>query len=440
MGGMERTAETELFGQPILRTFRAWPILAVTVIVWSYIFLVVADGRYYGDLRGFLCLGESIRHPSVLDSAPKTSRDGYDGQFYVALATDPFMRKHETTSSLDNTAFRGSRIMIPLFAWAVSLGHAGAAVYAYQLLCWALGIAAVFMVARMLAEEGQSPAWAFLLIPSGGLAASLLRTTPDAGTVAFVLAALWFQRQGRFAAALTFSVAAFMTREISVLLLVALALDEILKRKFLRSVAFLAVPAVVWSGWKVYMQLWLGQSRSTGEHLFAAPFSWVARKASEIVQGGVADSRLEMLGALALIASLVGGAAVLSKRPRWTAVDFTFVGFSLLIPFLSYSVYIEAWGFTRILMILPFLALLAAERRTSPWRRWSLRSVAAVYALVGIVMIAGEFRAATHGRGLGRATISALTHLVSPSTRPRPDKRRRPPDTSAIPRAQENPK
>jgi len=325
--------------------------------------------------------------------------------------------------------------MIPLLAWILGLGKAGAAVYAYQLLCWVLGLAAVVLVARMLADDGRSSAWALLLIPSGGLAASLIRTTPDAGTVAFALAALGFERRGRFAAALVFATAAVLSREIAAILLVGLALDELRKRKYGRSAAFIAVPAAAWLGWKVYMQVWLGTAVATGEKLFASPFSWVARKVGEAVHGIVGVPSMEIGGLLAIAATLVGLAAVLTQKPRWTATEYTFLGFSLLIPFLSYSVYVEAWGSARILVILPFLAVLIAERQTPGWRRWSLRSVAALYAIVGLIMISGEFQAATRGRGLGPATISAVTHLVSPSTRPRPDKRRRAPMVASTSRA-----
>ena len=107
-------------------------------------FFFIAAKRYGGDMRGFLDLGQNIPHPSALADAPKPSLDGYDGQFYVALATDPLIRHRETGESLDNPAFRGSRAMIPLLAWILAAGNAGTAVYTYELLCWALGCAAIF--------------------------------------------------------------------------------------------------------------------------------------------------------------------------------------------------------------------------------------------------------------------------------------------------------
>jgi len=412
-------------GGPPKTKFRSWIVLAAACLIWGYLLLVIADGRYAGDIRGFLCLGQSMPHPPVLATAPTPGRDGYDGQFYVALATDPFMRNHDTVVALDNPAFRGSRLMIPLLAWILSLGNAGAAVYIYQLLCWALGIAAIALIARMLGEDGRCPAWALILIVGGGLVASLVRTTPDAATVAFILAALWFHRRGRFGAALGFVVAAVLSREIAMILALGLAAAELRERKFARGVALVAAPAAAWLAWKIYMQIWLGTAFTAGEKILGSPFSWVARKIGEISHGLADNSLLEISGLIAMAASLVGLAAVASQKSRWSASEYTFLGFAALIPFLSYSVFIEAWGFTRILIVLPFLAILIAERQKSAWRRWSLRSVAIAYAMVGVIMLTGDLRAATRGRGLGRATMDAAAHLVKPSSRPRPEKRRR---------------
>jgi hypothetical protein len=371
-----------------------WIIFVTAIFIWSAIFFFIAAKRYGGDIRGFLDLGQNISHPDVLADAPKPSLDGYDGQFYAALATDPLIRHRQTGESLDNPAFRGSRAMIPLLAWILAAGNAKAAVVTYELLCWALGCAAVFLVALMLARDGNHPAWAIVLIPGAGLAASLLRATPDAGTLAFILAALWFHRRGRFAPALVFAIMAALSREIAILLAFGLALEELRKKRIGRSAAFALCPAGALLAWKMYLQLWLGSGFSSGEKLFDYPFLWAYRKIGELVLGRVGITAIEVIGVLGVGASLAGIAALVSRKTDWSAAEFTYLGFGILIPFLSYSVFIEAWGHTRILIVLPFLAVVLAGRQDSPWRKWTLRSVAAIHALIGLIMLAGELRAA----------------------------------------------
>jgi hypothetical protein len=371
-----------------------WIIFAATILAWSTVFFLIAAKRYGGDIRGFLNLGQNIPHPGALADAPKPSLDGYDGQFYVALATDPLIRHRETGESLDNPAFRGSRAMIPLLAWILAAGNAGAAVYAYELLCWALGCAAILIAALMLSREGDHPAWALALIPGAGLAASLLRSTPDAGTLAFILAALWLHRRGRFAPALVFAIMAALSREIAIILALGLALEELRKKRIRRGIAFAAFPAAALLAWKTYLQLWLGSGFSSGEKLFDFPFFWAYRKIGEIVLGRIEVTAIEVIGVLGVAASLAGIAALISRKTDWAAAEFTYLGFGILIPFLSYSVFVEAWGYTRILVVLPFLAVILAERQDASWRKWTLRSVAAIHAMVGLIMIASELVAA----------------------------------------------
>ena len=218
--------------------------------------------------------------------------------------------------------------------------------------------------------------------------------------------------------------AAVLSREIAMILALGLAAAEFRERKFLRSIAFVAgarrglvglenlYAALVGGGFHggrkdLRLTLFLGREKNRRDHLRLRQPSLDGNR--RISRGG---------------GSLIGFAAVVSQKMRLTAADWTFLGFTALIPFLTYSVYIEAWGFTRILIFLPFLATLVAERQKSAWRRWSLRSVAIAYAIVGMIMLTGELRAATRGHGLGRATIDAVSHLVKPSSRPRPQKRR----------------
>lgn len=374
--------------------FSPWIIFAATILAWSAIFFFIAAKRYSGDIRGFLNLGQNISHPGVLADAPKPSLDGYDGQFYVALATDPLIRHRETGESLDNPAFRGSRAMIPLLAWILAAGNAKAAVYTYELLCWALGCAAILIAAMMLAQEGDHPAWALALIPGAGLAASLLRATPDAGTLAFILAALWLHRRGRFVPALVFAIMAALSREIAIILALGLALEELRKRRTGRGIAFAACPAAALLTWKTYLQLWLGSGFSSGEKLFDFPFVWAYRKIGEIILGRIEITAIEIIGVLGVLASLAGIAALISRKTDWAAAEFTYLGFGILIPFLSYSVFIEAWGYSRILIVLPFLAVILAGRQDASWRKWTLRSVAAIHAIAGLIMIASELRTA----------------------------------------------
>jgi hypothetical protein len=369
-----------------------WIVLAAAAVIWAAVLLFIAAKRYGGDIRGLLDLGQGVPHPAALAAAPKAGPDGYDGQFYAALATDPLIRRRETGEALDNPAFRGSRAMIPLLAWTLAAGNPRAAVFAYQLLCWTLGCATVLLAALMLRGDGSPPAWALLLIPGAGLAASLLRTTPDAATLALILSALWFHRRGRFVPALIFAVAAVLSREIALLAALALAVDELRHKRIGRAAVFVAAPAAALVAWKTYLQVWLGSGFSAGEGIFELPLFWAYRKVGEMILGHVPAPAVEILGLLGIAASLAGIVALVSRKTDWSALELTYLGFGALILVLGYTEFQEVWGYARVFIILPFLAVVLAGRQTAPWRRWTLRSVALIQAAIGLLMIAGEIR------------------------------------------------
>jgi len=61
-----------------------------------------------------------------------------------------------------------------------------------------------------------------------------------------------------------------------------------------------------------------------------------------VIQGQGGLPPLEIAGLLAVTSSLIGLVAVATQKRRWSTPDFAYLSFSALIPFLSYSIYIEA--------------------------------------------------------------------------------------------------
>jgi hypothetical protein len=78
-------------------------------------------------------------------------------------------------------------------------------------------------------------------------------------------------------------------------------------------------------------------------------------------------------------------------------------------------VYVETWGYARILIALPFLASLVAERQRSAWRRWSVRAVTLFYLLAGLTMTRWELSAALGGRSVLAAVRGSATETGEPT-------------------------
>jgi hypothetical protein len=393
-----------------------------TLLFWALFVLIIARARYQSDIRALLCIGEKVYHPASFETVPRVVPWGYDGQYYAALATDPFLRDPDTIRALDAPSYRATRIMVPLLAWALALGRPAPAIIAYQLLCWGFGVAAVFLLARWLEDEGRSPWWALPLVAGAGLAATMVRTTPDAGALFFMLAALWLHTRGRTLAALVLASAAVLGRETSVLVALAIAVDELRRRRWVGAALFGSVPLGIGLGWQVYLAHRLGGAFETGTGNFSLPFVWLPEKLSTLFPGGHVWW-MELFGLCAVAATVLALVVVARKPSRWRAPELAFVAFGTMGLFLSYAVYCETWAYARALVVLPFLAVLIAERQATPFGRWALRSVAILYLLSGLMLVHGELNGLLGRRGLlalvtGRPAPTARAAGTRAGTRP----------------------
>jgi hypothetical protein len=387
-------------------TRRASPLLVtlIAALGWTALVGVVARTRYGSDVRALLIIGEQTQLPRAFATIPTAGPTGYDGAMYAALATDPLLRWLDTPHDLDSPSYRATRIMVPLLAWVLALGHAPAAIVLYQLLCWGLAIGAVYFLARWLADEDRSPWWALAAAGGAGMAAAIIRSVPDAAALCFMLAALWLHARGRPPLALGFAVAAVLTRETSILAALAIAADELRRRRLGTAAAFAALPAAAAAGWQLHLRHVLGAAFDTGIGNFALPFAWLPHKCAVIVQGGIWGIWWEeVFGTVAVVATVIAFVAVVSRPSRWCAAELTFLAFAGMGLFLGANVYCETWAYARALIPVPFLAALIGERQAVPWRRWALRLVVLLYLVAGITMIHAEVRDALGPRTLPAA-------------------------------------
>ena len=383
-----------------------YAVTLVTALFWALVVLFVAHVRYGGDIRALLCIGEWASLPAPFEAVPRTGPSGYDGQQYAALATDPLLRDPVTVQALDAPRYRASRIFVPLLAWALALGSPSGAIIAYQLLCWGLGLAAVFLVARWLAAEARSPWWALPLACSAGLAAAMIRSTLDAAALCLMLAALWFHARGRLPLGIVMATTAVLARETSYLAVLAIVLEELWHRRFARAAGFAFIPLVPFVAWQLYLTGLLGASHAIGSISFTTPFAWAPEKLPVLLAASPV-SQQEVFGLLAVAATTLAFVLVAARPSAWAAPELAFLGFGALGLVLTYDAYVETWGYARILIAVPFLASLMAERQRSAFRRWSLRSVTAFYLLAGLTMTNGELSAALDGRSVYAALRAA---------------------------------
>ncbi len=214
------------------RLDRAW-VPAVTVLAAGVLLVSVRlSFLAHGDPTWFIGAGKQfirragLRYPIHLFSGP-----GYDGRFFYRLALDPTQLTPKALGIELDSALRLQRIGYPVMAWLFAGGRG-------SLVPWSLigvnlvSLALVGLVSGALARESGRHALAGLLLAAyWGYAFTLARDTAEIQTGALTLGALLaLRRQRPWLAALAFT-GAVLTRETSVLVVVAVALDQLVARR-----------------------------------------------------------------------------------------------------------------------------------------------------------------------------------------------------------------
>lgn len=364
------------------RSLRSSLMGAAAAALWAFAIAYPVIGYFGGDARVFIRVGSRWEHPAALAGAPVDGENGYDGQFFAALATDPLLLRPGAARLFDAPAYRASRAGLPLLAWLIGAGNDRRAIFAYQVLCWALGALLVWVVGRWLEERGEAPWLAGILLCSAGVVSSMYSSLPDAAAATLMVSGLWLHSRGwhgRSVALLSF---ASLVKETTLIAAAAVALAEWRQGRRRRAAGSLGVPLVATAAWRLWVLTRLGfaNARVTGNN-FGWPFTWVPEKVAEGIDGQ------EAIALLALGLAIAAGLALLSDLRSDDPVATSLVGFAFLAMALNRFVYVPSWwNYARVLLPVVPLLLLARARR-APWLRWLLAAAALAWSVVGGTML-----------------------------------------------------
>lgn len=220
----------------------------------------------------------------------------YDGQYYRYLARDP-IPPFAYRQWLDSPAQRGSRVLVPGLAWALSMGGRFAPDAVYIGLIGAFAALGVYCSGRWFAARGVS-GWAgmaFLALPA--TVSSVDRMLVDVGLGALVAGFMLAAKTGNSRLLAACAVAAPLVRETGFALPAALALTGQARRGLLA-----AAPGAAWTGLVMSYYPLEGRSREIG----FLPLEWFHRISTpREVEDATVQWVLRMLDLLALAALAV---------------------------------------------------------------------------------------------------------------------------------------
>lgn len=202
---------------------------------------------YRGDLSALVCVSvERENEPPYAAVRKHFPGEGYDGQYYYAIAQAPFRYR---VVGIDFPPMRQSRILYPLLCWCLSGGDAGRLLWAMPLVNL-LAIGGLGALGVFVSVKADSNPWWGLTLPlavNSGL--PLLRDLGDVvSTLALAVLLVGWMRRWPWWAVMLAALAAVLAREQNVpIVAIAIGLAA-WRRRWLASASLILV-LVVWGCW-----------------------------------------------------------------------------------------------------------------------------------------------------------------------------------------------
>lgn len=213
--------------------------------------LVVDDLVEYDHVAALLYVGEDGPAADVVredipayDLAPSPVR-GHDGQQFYAIARAP-MHLDETAEHLDRPRYRLQRPLFPLLAWALQPFGGGTGLVVALAVVGVAGVLLSGVAAGALSKSLRGGTWPAFLVPVlPGAYAALRLTLADTLALGFLLTALYAAETKKQPLAVASAVAAVLTKESMLVLLVAHAVARRTKASVAAAVSA-TVTTVTW--------------------------------------------------------------------------------------------------------------------------------------------------------------------------------------------------
>jgi hypothetical protein len=351
------------------------PALVVLVTYTAWVVFSLHHGHGWHDfaLVGNRFVDRSSASAAIDRDRPYAStRDGYDGQFFLYMARDP----RGAPPYVDYPNYRYSRIVYPMATRVAALGRQSLIppmLVALNVVAVAVGTLAV---ALSLRRRGTSEWFALIYGFHPGLFLAVFRDLSEA--LAYALAALAIlvfdaERQRRLAASAALFALALLTRELTVVFLLAWTAALFLRDRR-RGLVFGAAAVAPYVAWKLFVTAWLGSGTAGGEaHPTLVPFGGLFAQPD----AGSAVFQVLIVVLPATYLTVVAVWALWRRRVREPALWALIANWVLFVVFLPREAYVEYIASARVTfgVVLATLLALPVLRRLIATRGWFLAAV-----------------------------------------------------------------
>ncbi len=177
---------------PLLAPKLLVPVLAAVMMV--YLAAMWAYASYYGgDVSSLVCIGDRNAAPKLYQGRYQIMENsyGYDGQFYLMIALDPFITG-QAFENMDKPAYRYQRVLYPWVSRLLSFGQPELIPVAMAAVNLAAVLFGTLVIGVFCLRQGLTPGWALVYGLSSGLFLSSLRDLAEPGPPGMIAATASF--------------------------------------------------------------------------------------------------------------------------------------------------------------------------------------------------------------------------------------------------------
>jgi hypothetical protein len=378
--------------------------------------------------QAWACFWPSAAFPAppavrAATSIRPTQAVGWDGQFYLFQAYDPFLRDPAATqTAFDAPAYRYQRNLLPALSWL--LAHLPAPVSPaawYMVVQLALMGAGSWVVAHYLAARERSMAWLVPLHLNNGVIATLWHGLPDASTDFLLYMAVVFALTRRPSRAALCVTALCLAREPYNAFAAALAamtclgawppVQRLLHRwapdaqarwpraPYLQAAGY-AVGCAVFVAWHTYVRYRLhGSPTAQGQFMLSAPLLGLFEAWRRSMDDGLAA--MHWTSTLYCAVAFCAVCTMLVRRLLWAPVCAALLVLCLVnssIGWLGwYTVAHASKNFSHCLGLLPILAAMGPVRRARSVALAAFVGLAPAWVVLAQPKLSRAMPSATHG-------------------------------------------
>ena len=345
----------------------------VTGILLLFVFARVLVGGL--NFSWFVVAGSDFCNNSHDERLHIEEGSGYDGQFFYRLALDPSDHSKAAYGvTLDHPKYRAQRIVYPSVAWLLSLGGKRELVPFALVLANMLGFLLLFFLFRQLASDFNVPSYyRYFPILIAGLWMALARDLSEILTILFFAGTVYYSIRNQIWLMAIAMFLAMFTRDTAVIALsvyvlcygIYLLKSEGFNLQVIGKGVVLLMPFVLLVLWKIILRDTIPQE-PTGQ-LTALPFQGlVFGLGSNLNFGSTKEVAESAFWFMYFIWNVSLVTMILSQIQFKKLFDFsiesnlaiTYLVWLILALFLGPAVYVDDWGFVRILSMFNAIAFL----------------------------------------------------------------------------------